>query len=65
MLLHEDDVHVFFSLKDANAANAFLKSHGIIVRGLSGYGLPDALRVSIGQEDEMRLVVSLLQEFME
>ena len=51
--------------KDAKAANSFLKSRGIIVRGLSGYGLPDALRVSIGQEDEMRLVVSLLQEFME
>ena len=51
--------------KDAKAANSFLKSRGIIVRGLSGYGLPDALRVSIGQEDEMRLVVSSLQEFME
>ena len=60
--LNNDTEH---SLKDANAANAILKSHGIIVRGLSGYGLPDALRVSIGQEDEIRLVVSLLQKFME
>ena len=46
------------------AADEFLKSRGIIVRGLAGYGLPDALRITIGQEDEMRAVVDALREFM-
>ena len=49
----------------AEAADAFLKSKGIIVRRMAGYGLPDALRISIGLEDEMRIVVDTLKEFME
>ncbi len=51
--------------KNAEAADAFLKSRGIIVRRMGGYGLPDSLRISIGLEDEMRLVVDTLTEFME
>jgi len=50
---------------NAEAADAFLKSKGIIVRRMGGYGLPDALRISIGLEDEMRIVVDTLKEFME
>jgi len=53
------------SKKDAKAADAFLKANGIIVRRLGGYGLPDALRISIGLEEEMRNVVAYLAEFME
>jgi histidinol-phosphate aminotransferase len=49
---------------DANAADAFLKTKGIIVRKMAGYGLPDALRITIGTEDEMRLVVDTLGAFM-
>ncbi len=49
---------------DATAADAFLKKHGIIVRRMAGYGLPDALRVTIGTEEEMRMVVDVLGEFM-
>jgi histidinol-phosphate aminotransferase len=48
----------------ANAADAFLKTKGIIVRKMAGYGLPDALRITIGTEDEMRLVVDTLGAFM-
>ncbi len=49
----------------AQAADDHLKSRGIIVRRMAGYGLPDALRISIGLEDEMRIVVDTLKEFME
>ena len=49
---------------DANAADAFLKARGIIVRRMVGYGLPDALRITIGTEEEMRLVVDTLGTFM-
>ena len=49
---------------DANSADAFLKKKGIIVRKMAGYGLPDALRITIGTEEEMRLVVDTLGAFM-
>jgi len=44
-------------------ADDFLKARGIIVRRMGGYGLPDALRVTIGLEDEMRAFVAALAEF--
>jgi histidinol-phosphate aminotransferase len=50
--------------KSAAAADQFLKSHGIIVRRVSAYGLPNALRVTIGTERENRAVVSALSEFL-
>jgi hypothetical protein len=31
---------------------------------MGGYGLPDALRISIGLEDEMKFVVDTLAEFV-
>lgn len=51
--------------RGADAAELFLKSRGILVRKMGGYGLPDALRVTIGLEDEMRVVVAALAAFME
>ena len=50
--------------RDAPAADAFLKSRGIIARRMAAYRLPDALRISIGAEDEMRACVSVLNDFM-
>jgi histidinol-phosphate aminotransferase len=49
--------------RSAEDANQHLKSRGIIARRMAGYGLPDALRISIGLEDEMRAVVAALEEF--
>jgi histidinol-phosphate aminotransferase len=49
---------------DAASADAYLKSQGIIVRRMAGYGLPDALRITIGTEDEMHAVVDALRTFM-
>jgi len=51
--------------KNSATAYAFLKSRGIIVRPLGGYGLPEALRISIGREGEMRFLVNSLKEFLE
>ena len=50
--------------KTAAKADAFLTQGGVILRGVASYGLPDALRMTIGTEEENRLAVSLLQKFM-
>ena len=50
--------------RDASAADAFLKARGIILRAMGGYGLADSLRMTIGTEEEMRLVAATLKEFM-
>lgn len=50
--------------KNAAAADAFLSKNGVILRGVASYGLPDCLRMTVGTEDENRLAVSLLQQFM-
>ena len=48
----------------AEAADKFLKSNGIIVRRMVGYGLPDALRLSIGTGEEMEITLNKLEKFM-
>lgn len=50
--------------RTAADALSFLQTKGIIVRGMTGYGLPDCLRITIGTEEEMRLVVNNLREFL-
>ena len=53
----------FGSAERANAANAYLKSRGIIVRGVAGYHLPTMLRITVGTEEECRLVAAALADF--
>ena len=48
----------------ASAADAFLKSRGIIVRGMSAYDLPHCLRVTVGTAEECTLVGEALAAFM-
>jgi histidinol-phosphate aminotransferase len=50
--------------RDAEAADAFLKRHGIITRRVAAYGLADSLRITIGREDEMRAVADTLSDFL-
>lgn len=50
--------------KTAKDCDSFLMSRGIIVRGVGNYGLPDALRISVGTEESNELVVETLREFM-
>ena len=50
--------------RGAEQADAFLKSKGIVVRRMGGYGFPNCLRITIGLEDEMRAVVDALSQFI-
>ncbi|HEY1933873.1 MAG TPA: histidinol-phosphate transaminase [Acetobacteraceae bacterium] len=48
----------------AEAADAFLRQRGIIVRGVRGYGLPHCLRITVGLPEEVQAVVEALAAFM-
>jgi histidinol-phosphate aminotransferase len=50
--------------RTAQAADAFLTARGLVLRSVASYGLPDALRMSVGTEEANRLVVASLAEFM-
>jgi histidinol-phosphate aminotransferase len=50
--------------KTAAKADAYLMQRGVILRGVASYGLPDCLRMTVGTEEQNRLAVSLLQQFM-
>jgi histidinol-phosphate aminotransferase len=48
----------------AKEADIFLRSKGIIVRAMAAYGLPNALRFTIGTEADNRAVVAALAAFL-
>lgn len=50
--------------KTAPDADAFLQSRGIIVRRMDAYGIPGALRISVGSEEANGLLVAVLKEFL-
>ncbi len=50
--------------RTARAAENFLAGRGILVRGLTNYGLPDHLRITIGLEEHNRAVVDALAAFL-
>ena len=47
----------------AKQAYNYLMEHGVIGRGLDGYGLSEHLRFSIGLEAENQKLVTLLGDF--
>jgi histidinol-phosphate aminotransferase len=49
--------------KDAEAADLFLKSRGLIARRMAAYKLPDCLRVTIGKPAEMKAFVAAMTAF--
>lgn len=51
--------------KRAADADAFLTSRGFVLRAVSSYGFPNALRMTIGSEDANTGVIDALTEFME
>lgn len=51
--------------KTAAECDAFLQENGIIVRRVDGYGLPNHLRVTIGDEEEMTVLLDVMAAFME
>ncbi|MGE0055359.1 MAG: histidinol-phosphate transaminase [Hyphomicrobium sp.] len=50
--------------KTATGADEYLKSRGVIVRKVGAYGFPNALRMTIGSEEENKRAISALAEYM-
>jgi histidinol-phosphate aminotransferase len=54
----------FGTAERARAADAHLRRGGLIVRPVGGYGLPHCLRITVGTEEEVGLVIDNLTRFM-
>lgn len=50
--------------KSAKGAEAWLAGEGVLARGMSAYGLPDCLRITIGLEEDMAAVAQSLRDFL-
>lgn len=50
--------------RNAHAADAYLQENGFVVRRMDAYGLPGALRISIGTDEANRGLASCLKAFM-
>jgi histidinol-phosphate aminotransferase len=48
---------------EASACDEYLKSQGLIVRKVGGYGLPNCLRITIGDEPSCRRVAHAIGQF--
>ncbi|MBF9034128.1 histidinol-phosphate transaminase [Rhodobacterales bacterium HKCCE2091] len=55
----------FADAAEAEAADAHLKSAGIIVRRPVSYGFPEALRITVGRPEDMTRVLEALAAFRE
>lgn len=54
----------FSDAAEAEAADAALREDGILVRRVASYGLPNALRITVGDEDGVARVIDSLSRFM-
>ena len=53
----------FADAEEADACNAYLASQGLIVRTVGGYGLPNCLRITVGDEPACRQVAHAVAQF--
>jgi histidinol-phosphate aminotransferase len=53
----------FGSREEAEACDAYLRGEGVIVRRVAGYKLPEALRITVGDEASCRRVAHLIGLF--
>ncbi|MEP9367521.1 histidinol-phosphate transaminase [Xanthobacter sp. VNH20] len=60
VLIHFDDVPG----RTAREADAFLSARGLILRSVASYGLPNALRMTVGTEEANRRAVEALAAFL-
>ncbi|MFG1422694.1 pyridoxal phosphate-dependent aminotransferase [Roseixanthobacter liquoris] len=60
LLIHFDETPG----RTARDADAFLSARGLILRSVASYGLPGALRMTVGTEEANRLVVEALAAFL-
>ena len=49
----------------AKQADTYLRTQGIVARGVGGYGLPTCLRMTIGTEEDMDFLFGALSRFLE
>ena len=54
----------FATAAKASAADAHLRKHGIIVRGMAAYDLPHCLRMTVGTAEECGMVADAVAGFM-
>jgi histidinol-phosphate aminotransferase len=57
-------VHFPETGKTADAADKALLAEGVVVRKVASYGLPNALRVTVGSEEACRKLVEVLSVFL-
>jgi histidinol-phosphate aminotransferase len=55
---------VHFGKRNVAEADAFLTSRSIVLRRMEAYGLPQAMRLTIGTEEANHAVVAALKEFL-
>jgi len=66
-----DDSHTNFVLArfadaaEATAVDAALQAEGIIVRRVTGYGFPEALRITVGDDEQTGRVIAALTKWRE
>ncbi|MBN9248729.1 MAG: histidinol-phosphate transaminase, partial [Hyphomicrobium sp.] len=60
VLIHFDGIKG----KTASEADEFLKANGIIVRKVGAYGFPNALRMTIGSENDNKRVIEALARYL-
>jgi histidinol-phosphate aminotransferase len=53
----------FADADEAGAVDAALKAEGILVRRVAGYGIPEGLRITVGDEAACRRVVDVIARF--
>ena len=49
---------------EAEACDAALRARGVLVRKVAGYNLPQALRITVGDESSCAQVAEIMEEFM-
>lgn len=53
----------FADRAEAEACDDYLKTQGLIVRRVAGYNLPNALRITVGDEEACRRVIAAITAF--
>jgi histidinol-phosphate aminotransferase len=53
----------FSNQDEAERCDAYLQSNGLVVRRVGGYNLPNALRITVGDESACRHVLAAVREF--
>jgi len=53
----------FANADEAQSAHGFMAERGIQLRKMTPYGLPDCLRMSLGNPEEMEITASAFKDF--